>query len=492
MPKEETLKVKIVASIAGFTKGIEKCTNEIKGFKKTLATAAKGIAAFSGVAVGAVGATFALANSVATAGDNFQKMALRTGLSVSDLSRLDFAAKRSGTNIQVLESSIRYLTKAMADTKNGLGEAKKGFNELGISVIDSQGHLRNSFDVLKEVSNKLSKMKNETEKISVAQYIFGARFGTQLLPLLTSGTQGLTALLQKSDELGYTWSTRDANAAALFRDRLTDLESAFDGFKKSLMVNTFPFWEGALLGAQSFIQSLMAVEDTMGDVSEDSYAMGNSVLDVFHSLSDAVVKFQNGFVQVVNTLGIGLLKILGPVGEVAAGISGIFTGKGFKTEFNNTKSFLSLQEDILKRTMHISSDITSKRLDETTKIFNKSKKEFEDSQKALDSYKKALANVGVAAVNTGSKISNAANKAASASSKWRTFNIEGISSNRLLSYVGSLTSKTVLKHVVEIQLKWDGRKIKMDTSNPQLAQEIGRAVLRQIQNGRAVAFGAGG
>jgi hypothetical protein len=53
----------------------------------------------------------------------------------------------------------------------------------------------------------------------LAQKVFG-RAGTELLPLLVEGEQGMAALMQQADELGLTMSTESATAAERLGDAL--------------------------------------------------------------------------------------------------------------------------------------------------------------------------------------------------------------------------------------------------------------------------------
>lgn len=489
MPDDKTVQVKITANASQFEKAVDKAAGKLKDFGSAVKSSLKPIGLFTAAVSAAGVGTFMLANKVAEAGDNFQKMSFRTGISAENLSRLDFAAQRSGTNIQVMESALRYLTKAMADTKNGIGEAKRGFDALGVSVVDSKGNLRSSVDVLKDVSTKLSHMTNETEKISTAQYIFGARFGTQLLPLLSSGKNGLADLMKKSDELGYTWSTKDANAAATFEDRLTDLQSAFDGLKRKAMMKTFPIFEAGMLGAQGFIQSLSIVSEDMIDVGHTSEDVGTGILGIFENISEGIVHYQNSFNRVFTSIAQGIYAVTAPANAFLSGLSNLFHGESFvsglKEGWEANKWSIDFNELVKKE----SEKDAEERIKKIGKVFKDVRSQFNKDMSAYDDYKKKLAGIGTQAEQTGKEIK----KSLSAPVSWRSFNIEGISTNRLLTQIGSLTTRTKVKQIVEIQLKWDGRKITIDSSNNrQLIDEVGRAVLQKIANSKALAFGVGG
>jgi len=187
------------------------------------------------VAGGAVTAAFTgIVVKTAQAGDQFDKMSLRTGVSVEDLSSLAYAANICGTDITTLENSLRFLVRGMDDTSKGIGESKDAFEKLGISVVDEEGNLRPTIEVMKEAANALAEMENETDKIAIATDIFGSRYGTQLLPLLKEGGGGIEELMNKAKELGITMSTEAATKAAEFTDRMTDLKGSLAGVGRTI------------------------------------------------------------------------------------------------------------------------------------------------------------------------------------------------------------------------------------------------------------------
>ena len=74
--------------------------SKAKALRGPLAAVAAGLAA-----IGA--GTFAAIRSTAKAGDEFQKMSLRTGVAAENLSTLKFAAERSGAEFNLLEKGLR-------------------------------------------------------------------------------------------------------------------------------------------------------------------------------------------------------------------------------------------------------------------------------------------------------------------------------------------------------------------------------------------------
>lgn len=227
----EELVVKIIGDASNLKGTLEEAGSHVSGFSEKLGQIGK-IATVGGAAI--TGAFTAIVLKTAEAGDQFDKMSLRTGVTVEDLSSLAYAANICGTDITTLENSLRFMARAMDDTSQGIGQSKDAFEKLGISVVDSEGNLRPTIEVMKEAATAIANLTNETDKVAVATDIFGSRYGTQLLPLLKEGGEGIEELMDRAKELGITMSTEAAAKAAEFNDRMTDLKGSLAGAGRTI------------------------------------------------------------------------------------------------------------------------------------------------------------------------------------------------------------------------------------------------------------------
>jgi TP901 family phage tail tape measure protein len=205
---------------------LDKSSKNVSSFSEKIGKVGK-IATAAGVAVTA--AFTAIVLKTAAVGDQFDKMSLRTGVAAEDLSALAYAADISGSDIGTLEKGLKALTKVMDDASRGIGEGLDAFRELDIAVVDVDGNLRSTVDVLKEAATKISAIEDPTKQAAYAMDLFGSRAGPQLLPLLKMGEEGIEDLMTKAKELGMVVSTEAATAAAEFTDRLTDLKGSLFG-----------------------------------------------------------------------------------------------------------------------------------------------------------------------------------------------------------------------------------------------------------------------
>ena len=189
-----------------------------KGFKG-LSTNVKAV----GIAVTAMGVAFAKAiDSVATAGDELDKMATRTGISVETLSEYTLALEKSDTSLQSFGNSLKRLARNISDADDGLTTATRGFERVNVQFKDNAGNLREVDDILPDIIRGINQLSTETEKAAVAQELFG-RGGSELLVFLKEGNEAIQEQVERARELGLVWSEEDTKASAEFKDSLSEL-----------------------------------------------------------------------------------------------------------------------------------------------------------------------------------------------------------------------------------------------------------------------------
>ena len=157
-----------------------------------------------------------------------QKMALRTGFTTEALSELKHAAELSGASLGSMENGVKRMQRTILDAENGLSTATDAFEMLGIEMADVEGKTpEEQFTLL---SGALADVEDASRRSALAQQVFG-RAGTQLLPMLAAGKDGLAAMRQEAHDLGMVFDQEAADSAAKYQDSLTKLSGAFNGIK---------------------------------------------------------------------------------------------------------------------------------------------------------------------------------------------------------------------------------------------------------------------
>ena len=216
----------VKANTAQADKGIKGLPGRMGGLKP----AAIGVGIAAGAA--AVGGIAAFAKSsisaFAQAGDEVQKMSLRVGFSTEALSELKHAAELSGTSLGSLENGVKRMQRTILDAENGLSTAVDAFEMLGVEMADVES--KSPEEQFTLLSNALADVEDASRRSALAQQVFG-RAGTQLLPMLAAGKDGLAAMRQEAHDLGMVFDQDAANSAAEYNDSLTRLQGAFQGIQ---------------------------------------------------------------------------------------------------------------------------------------------------------------------------------------------------------------------------------------------------------------------
>jgi hypothetical protein len=172
------------------------------------------------VGTAGIGAITAVATTFAKVGDEVNKASQRIGVGVEQLAGLKYAAEQSGAGLETLEGGFRRMSRVINDAKDGLGEAQRTLESLGVTLSDLQG-LRPD-QQFKLMADRLSRVSDATTKAALAQELFG-RSGTQLLPLIRDGARGIEELEQRQRRLGIVFRRDAAEAATDFGDALKDV-----------------------------------------------------------------------------------------------------------------------------------------------------------------------------------------------------------------------------------------------------------------------------
>lgn len=212
----------IVIDILAKTGSFE--TNTKRAEKRAKETGASIDKAFKvgAAAVATAGAAFfAMTKSVINNADSVAKASRSIGITTESLSSLQYAAELSGISSDQLNDAFRRLNKGAAD-------GNKAFAAMGVSVRDSQGNLKASDALLKDVSDKFASYKDGAEKSALAQELFG-RSGANMISFLNSGSEGLSEMQQEAEKLGIVISGDLAKNSEIFNDNLNRIQKSVTG-----------------------------------------------------------------------------------------------------------------------------------------------------------------------------------------------------------------------------------------------------------------------
>lgn len=207
---------------------------------------AQGLAVIGTAATGAATAMTLLVNRTAAYADEVDKAAIRTRLARSTVQELRFVADQAGGSFQAIEANVRAFTGRLAELDRGSKVVAGTFDRLGVSVYDTNGALRDTEALFLDTITALAGVENETERAALAVQAFGET-GTELLPILSAGADGIEAMRDKANELGLVLDDQRIGALVQYKDAVSRVGQAFEGVQREISIGFLPVLKDGLL-----------------------------------------------------------------------------------------------------------------------------------------------------------------------------------------------------------------------------------------------------
>lgn len=228
------LAVQITADTSDFDAGLKSAEKSTSDFNARMDGLASNLKTIAPLAI-AAGAAFAvnMVRGLADSADKLDELSQRIGVSVEDLTRLQWAAKMSGASSETLTASLQKLSINMANSKDPANESAAAFSALGVDVTDANGSIRSQIDVLNDVADALAGYKDDANKTAIVVQLLG-RSGAELIPMLNGGSRAIKDFSDESDRLGNTLSSNTSKAAAEFNDHLDRMAARASSVAKAI------------------------------------------------------------------------------------------------------------------------------------------------------------------------------------------------------------------------------------------------------------------
>src|SRR5579884_690242 len=135
------------------------------------------------------GASFEAAKHLGTLGTEMSSVSTRTGLTVQEVEKFNFAAKAAGSDISVFEAAMRKLSQGLADNTE---EGKAARAQLQLWFGDAE-RLKPMSQIFQDIGARFAEMASTAERNAAAVALFG-RSGIELVPVLSSLKENLQLL----------------------------------------------------------------------------------------------------------------------------------------------------------------------------------------------------------------------------------------------------------------------------------------------------------
>ena len=166
------------------------------------------------------------------AADAFGKLETQTGIAANTLQAYVNAGKLAGVEQATIEKGLRRLAQSMREADQGVATYKDAYDDLGISVRNTDGKLKTNQELLGEISDRFAQMEDGATKTAIAMEIFG-RSGAQMVNLLNDGKASLEAF-------NYQVSDRFSQNAEYFNDQMTMIGFSLRGVTMQMVDHLLP------------------------------------------------------------------------------------------------------------------------------------------------------------------------------------------------------------------------------------------------------------
>jgi|SRR5579859_85776 len=185
-----------------------------------------------GVAAGAAAVGLAaMIGSTARASEETSKAAVRMGITTEKVQELDYAARASGISLEAVEHGMRFLARNAYEATHGSAELSIAFQQAGLSahrlVAESPD------EMLTTVATALEKIPNPAQRTAVAMKLMG-RGGTELLPILAKGAEGLEELKKRAHEAGFVMGDEMVKEGLELQESLNTLKLSLLGLVRAI------------------------------------------------------------------------------------------------------------------------------------------------------------------------------------------------------------------------------------------------------------------
>lgn len=282
--------------------GISKFTGGLGKIPASTAAAAAGIAAVVAAGIKLERKLMDVTKESAAAAKELEALSLQSGVSAQDLQAFQYAEDFLDVSTDTLTDSLKDLTTKMSDAKDGNEEVIAMFDQLGVSVTDAGGNLRDSYDVFLDVIDGLGEMSNQAERDALAMGLINES-AQKLNPLIEQGSASLKKYADEAENVGYILSNDQLKALTEVDEAQNRLLKSQEAVSKQISAEYAPYMSDALNQTRELIEKVgMALVDS-------------GAVDAFGSILDSAV-------SLLEPLGDLTADILPPLGTLLQGIAG--------------------------------------------------------------------------------------------------------------------------------------------------------------------------
>lgn len=257
---------------------IKAAGEKMKEFGSKVSEAGQKLMPLSRTAAGIGAALVGLGYKSITAADDLNTLSKQTGLTTDEIQKMQYASDLVDVSFEDMAGGLKKLKKSMT------GQADT-WEQLGVSVTDANGNMRNATDVFYETLTALSKVENETERDQLAMELFG-RSADQLAGIIDDGGEALKKYGQEAENLGLIMDGDTLDSLNEMNDTVDKLKANFKSTFIKLGASVAKTLAPAL---ESLSEKFQAVAEKIRSLTPEQTAMILKIVGIVAAIAPLLV-----------------------------------------------------------------------------------------------------------------------------------------------------------------------------------------------------------
>ena len=260
--------------------------------------------------------------------DDLNTMSKVTGISTTELQKYKYSADLLDVSVETIAKSQTKMKKSMLSAQQGSKNMAEAFATLGVSIEDSNGHLRSQDEVFTESIKALGQMSNETERDALAMQIFG-KSASELNPLIEDNGETFERVAQIFANNGLEIVDQETiDKANQFQDALDTLKATGMATLSTIGMQLAGYLAPAMEKISEVLGKVMGWLSQLDPQVLTIIGIIAGVIAVLSPLLIVVGKIAfaiSSIMTLMSTLGPILAGLSGPIGIVIAIIGALIT-----------------------------------------------------------------------------------------------------------------------------------------------------------------------
>jgi hypothetical protein len=171
--------------------------------------------------------------------DALDKTGQQVGIGTTQLQAFRHAADLSGVSASEFDQTVGQLQRNMREFTRGSASMVDAFNDLGVTVTDESGRLRNAGDVIYDIADAMQNIEDPAARVGLSMTVFG-RSGRRMLPMLINGSAALREMTGELALYGGGISEQAIENSVILVDTIARFRLAMRSFASAIAVEVLP------------------------------------------------------------------------------------------------------------------------------------------------------------------------------------------------------------------------------------------------------------